>query len=222
MNSFFEGIGLTDFKPNQSFMTRRSRRKLARKLKESAPQGFEAGQTDISEFTFAENLKAKIQANKTSKKDELKSLKAKALAKITDKSENSNNFINEYSSLPKKERRLALRNELQARAEGNERLEELKDKFSDKIIPFKKTKPHPETRGEIRASIKDAINAKREDAKTFISELSSLPEDERLPALRNKLSNRIQGTDSNLFITALSGNNGLFSGIDPQISAEAF
>ena len=218
MNYFFDGIGLTEFKPNRSFMTRRSRRKLARKLKESAPQSLEAGQTDISEFTFTENLKAKIQANKMSKKNELESLKAKALAKITDKSENAKNFINEYSSLPKNERRLALRNEFQ----GNEKLEELKDKFSDKIISFKKTKPNPKMRGEIRATIKDAINAKREDAKTFISELSSLPEDERLPALRNELSNRIQGTDSNPFITALSGNNGLFSGIDPEISAEAF
>ncbi len=219
MNSFFDGIGLTEFKPNQSFVTRR---KLAHKPKESAPQGFEAGQTDISEFTFTENLKAKIQANKTSRKDELENLKAEALAKIADKSENSKDFINEYSSLPKNERRLALRNKLQARAKGNEELEELKDKFSDKIVSSKETKPNPETRGEIRATIKDAINAKREDAKTFISELSSLPEDERLPALRNELSYRIQGTDSNPFITALSGNNGLFSGIEPQISAEAF
>ena len=222
MNSFFSGIGLTEFKPNRSFMTRRSRRKLARKLKESAPQSFEAGQTDISEFTFTENLKAKIQANKMSKKNELESLKAKALAKITDMSENAKNFINEYSSLPKNERRLALHNEFQARAKGNEKLEELKDEFSDKIISFKITELNPETHGKIKATIKDAINAKREDAKTFISELSSLPEDERLPALRNELSNRIQGTDSNPFFTALSGNNELFSGINPQISAEAF
>ena len=124
--------------------------------------------------------------------------------------------------LPKNERRLALRNEFQARAKGNEKLGDMKEKFSDRIISFKKTKSNPKTRGEIRATIKDAINAKREDAKTFISELSSLPEDERLPALRNELSNRIQGTDSNPLITALSGNNGLFSGIDPEISAEAF
>ena len=89
MNSFFGSIGLTEFKPNRSFMTRRSRRKLARKLKESAPQSFEACQTNISEFTITENLKAKIQANKTSKKDELESLKAKALAKTTDMSENT-------------------------------------------------------------------------------------------------------------------------------------
>ena len=214
MNYFFDGIGLTEFKPNRSFMTRRSRRKLARKLQESALQSFEAGQTDISEFTFTENLKAKIQANKMSKKNELESLKAKALAKISDKSENVKNFINEYASLPKNERRLAFRNELQARAEGNERLEELKEKFSDKIISFKKTRLNPETRREIRATIRDTISAKREDAKTFISELSSLPEDERFPALRNELSNRIQVTDPNPFVTALSENNNLFPGID--------
>ena len=214
MNSFFGGIGLTEFKPNRSFMTRRSRRKLARKSKESAPQSFEACQTDIPEFTITKNLKARIQANKTSKKDELESIKAKALAKISDKSENVKSFINEYASLPKNERRLAFRNELQARAEGNERLEELKEKFSDKIISFKKTRLNPETRREIRATIRDTISAKREDAKTFISELSSLPEDERFPALRNELSNRIQVTDPNPFVTALSENNNLFPGID--------
>ena len=214
MDSFFDGIGSTEFRLNRSFMTRRLRRKLARRLQERASQGFEAGQTDPSEFNFIENLKAKIQTNKTSKKDELDSLKAKALAKISDKSENVKNFINEYASLPKNERRLAFRNELQARAEGNERLEELKEKFSDKIISFKKTRLNPETRREIRATIRDTIAAKREDAKTFISELSSLPEDERFPALRNELSNRIQVTDSNPFVTALSENNNLFPGID--------
>ena len=214
MDSFFDGIGSTEFRLNRSFMTRRLRRKLARRIQERASQGFEAGQTDPSEFTFIENLKAKIQTNKTSKKDELDTLKAKALAKISDKSENVKNFINEYASLPKNERRLAFRNELQARAEGNERLEELKEKFSDKIISFKKTRLNPETRREIRATIRDTISAKREDAKAFISELSSLPEDERFPALRNELSNRIQVTDSNPLITALSENNGLFPGLD--------
>ena len=222
MNSFFDRIGSTEFEPNRSFMARRAQRKLALKLQERAAQGFEPDQTNPSKFTFIENLKANIQANKLSKKDELESLKAKVLKKITDKSENTSNFIDKYSSLTKNERRLALRNEFQARAKGNEKLEELKEKFSDRIISFKKTKSNPKTQGEIRATIKDAINAKREDAKTFISELSSLPEDERLPALRNELSNRIQGTDSNPFFTALSGNNGLFSGIDPEISAEAF
>ena len=214
MDSFFDGIGSTEFRLNRSFMTRRLRRKLARRIQERASQGLEAGQTDPSEFTFIENLKAKIQTKKTSKKDELDTLKAKALAKISDKSENVKNFINEYASLPKNERRLAFRNELQARAEGNERLEELKEKFSDKIISFKKTRLNPETRREIRATIRDTISAKREDAKTFISELSSLPEDERFPALRNELSNRIQVTDPNPFVTALSENNNLFPGID--------
>ena len=68
----------------------------------------------------------------------------------------------------------------------------------------------PEEWEAIKTKITDVITTKREEANSLVEEYSPLPEDERISALRNKLSSRIEGADLNPIIMTLTGNDDSF------------
>lgn len=168
---------------DRPFIQRRLRRKLVRALRNQAEsQNFNLDQVNPAQSSLFENFSP----------DDIKAR------------------IGDVSSLPEDERRLAIRNEITSRIQNNERLQALKEQRSDGIIEFKPMMATTEEREAIKTKITDMITTKREEAKNLFEEYSSLPEDERISALRNGLSSRIEGAALNPIMMTLTGNDDSF------------
>ena len=165
------------------FIQRRLRRKLVRALRNQAEsQNFSLEQINPAQSSLFDNFSP----------DDIKAR------------------IDDVSSLPEDERRLAIRNEITSRIQNIEGLQALKEQRSDGIISFKPMMATPEEWEAIKTKITDVITTKREEANSLVEEYSPLPEDERISALRNKLSSRIEGADLNPIIMTLTGNDDSF------------
>lgn len=168
---------------DRPFIQRRLRRKLVRALRNQAEsQNFNLDQVNPAQSSLFENFSP----------DDIKAR------------------IGDVSSLPEDERRLAIRNEITSRIQNNERLQALKEQRSDGIIEFKPMMATTEEREAIKTKITDMITTKHEEAKNLFEEYSSLPEDERISALRNGLSSRIEGAALNPIMMTLTGNDDSF------------
>lgn len=168
---------------DRPFIQRRLRRKLVRALRNQAEsQNFNLDQVNPAQSSLFENFSP----------DDIKAR------------------IGDVSSLPEDERRLAIRNEITSRIQNNQRLQALKEQRSDGIIEFKPMMATTEEREAIKTKITDMITTKREEAKNLFEEYSSLPEDERISALRNGLSSRIEGAALNPIMMTLTGNDDSF------------
>jgi len=168
---------------DRPFIQRRLRRKLVRALRNQAEsQNFNLDQVNPAQSSLFENFSP----------DDIKAR------------------IGDVSSLPEDERRLAIRNEITSRIQNNERLQALKEQRSDSIIEFKPMMATTEEREAIKTKITDMITTKREEAKNLFEEYSTLPEDERISALRNGLSSRIEGAALNPIMMTLTGNDDSF------------
>lgn len=168
---------------DRPFIQRRLRRKLVRALRNQAEsQNFNLDQVNPAQSSLFENFSP----------DDIKAR------------------IGDVSSLPEDERRLAIRNEITSRIQNNERLQALKEQRSDGIIEFKPMMATTEEREAIKTKITDMITTKREEAKNLFEEYSTLPEDERISALRNGLSSRIEGAALNPIMMTLTGNDDSF------------
>lgn len=183
---------------DRPFIQRRLRRKLVRALRNQAEsQNFNLDQVNPAQSSLFENFSPD-------------DIKAKAKDVISMKREDIKARIGDVSSLPEDERRLAIRNEITSRIQNNERLQALKEQRSDGIIEFKPMMATTEEREAINTKITDMITTKREEAKNLFEEYSTLPEDERISALRNGLSSRIEGAALNPIMMTLTGNDDSF------------
>ena len=183
---------------DRPFIQRRLRRKLVRALRNQAEsQNFNLDQVNPAQSSLLENFSPD-------------DIKAKAKDVISMKREDIKARIGDVSSLPEDERRLAIRNEITSRIQNNERLQALKEQRSDGIIEFKPMMATTEEREAIKTKITDMITTKREEAKNLFEEYSTLPEDERISALRNGLSSRIEGAALNPIMMTLTGNDDSF------------
>ena len=183
---------------DRPFIQRRLRRKLVRALRNQAEsQNFNLDQVNPAQSSLFENFSPD-------------DIKAKAKDVISMKREDIKARIGDVSSLPEDERRLAIRNEITSRIQNNERLQALKEQRSDGIIEFKPMMATTEEREAIKTKITDMITTKREEAKNLFEEYSTLPEDERISALRNGLSSRIEGAALNPIMMTLTGNDDSF------------
>lgn len=183
---------------DRPFIQRRLRRKLVRALRNQAQsQNFNLNQVNPAQSSLFENFSPD-------------DIKAKAKDVISMKREDIKARIGDVSSLPEDERRLAIRNEITSRIQNNERLQALKEQRSDSIIEFKPMMATTEEREAIKTKITDMITTKREEAKNLFEEYSTLPEDERISALRNGLSSRIEGAALNPIMMTLTGNDDSF------------
>lgn len=183
---------------DRPFIQRRLRRKLVRALRNQAEsQNFNLDQVNPAQSSLFENFSPD-------------GIKAKAKDVISMKREDIKARIGDVSSLPEDERRLAIRNEITSRIQNNERLQALKEQRSDGIIEFKPMMATTEEREAIKTKITDMITTKREEAKNLFEEYSTLPEDERISALRNGLSSRIEGAALNPIMMTLTGNDDSF------------
>ena len=183
---------------DRPFIQRRLRRKLVRALRNQAEsQNFNLDQVNPAQSSLFENFNPD-------------DIKAKAKDVISMKREDIKARIGDVSSLPEDERRLAIRNEITSRIQNNERLQALKEQRSDGIIEFKPMMATTEEREAIKTKITDMITTKREEAKNLFEEYSTLPEDERISALRNGLSSRIEGAALNPIMMTLTGNDDSF------------
>lgn len=170
---------------DRPFIQRRPRRKLVRALRNQAEsQNFNLDQVNPAQSSLFENFNLQPRRHKAR--------------------------IGDVSSLPEDERRLAIRNEITSRIQNNERLQALKEQRSDGIIEFKPMMATTEEREAIKTKITDMITTKREEAKNLFKEYSTLPEDERISALRNGLSSRIEGAALNPIMMTLTGNDDSF------------
>ena len=196
---------------DRPFIQRRLRRKFVRALRDQAEsQNFNLDQVNPAQSSLFENFSPD-------------DIKAKAKDLFSMKREDIKARIGDVSSLPEDERRPAIRNEITSRIQNNERLQALKEQRPDGIISFKLMMATPEDRGVIKTKITDMITTKREDAKNLIEEYSTLPEDERVSALSNELSSRIEGADLNPIIMTLTGNDdSFFAQIGRQQAAGIF
>ena len=183
---------------DRPFIQRRLRRKFVRALRDQAEsQNFTLDQVNPAQSSLFENfspddIKAKVKDLFSMKREDVKAR------------------IGDVSSLPEDERRLAIRNEITSRIQNNERLQALKEQRSDGIIEFKPMMETTEEREAIKTKITDMITTKREEAKNLFEEYSTLPEDERISALRNGLSSRIEGAALNPIMMTLTGNDDSF------------
>ena len=178
-----DASGTFELASGRPFIQRRLRRKLVRALRNQAEsQNFSLEQINPAQSSLFENFSP----------DDIKAR------------------IGDVSSLPEDERRLAIRNEITSRIQNNERLQALKEQRSDGIIEFKPMMATPEEREAIKTKITDMITTKREEAKNLFEEYSTLPEDERISALRNGLSSRIEGAALNPIMMTLTGNDDSF------------
>lgn len=183
---------------DRPFIHRRLRRKLVRALRNQAEsQNFNLDQVNPAQSSLFENFSPD-------------DIKAKAKDVISMKCEDIKARIGEVSSLPEDERRLAIRNEITSRIQNNERLQALKEQRSDGIIEFKQMMATTEEREAIKTKIADMITTKREETKNLFEKYSTFPEDERISALRNGLSSRIEGAALNPIMMTLNGNDDSF------------
>ena len=201
--SFAEFISRSELQTDRPFNQRRLLRKFRTALRERASLGFDSDQIDAFQSTFVENFQPK-----TITPEALEELKTKARDAIFNKRENAKAFIDEQSSLPEDQRTTALRNKLSSSIQDIGRPEGLKGKFSDKIISFKTNETTPVSPEDIKTKARAMISSRRENAKTFIDDYSSLPEDQKTLAVRNGLLGRIQDADSNPIVASLLSNNG--------------
>ena len=193
-----EAAGTFALASDRPFIQRRLRRKLVRALRNQAEsQNFNLDQVNPAQSSLFENFSPD-------------DIKAKAKDVISMKREDIKARIGDVSSLPEDERRLAIRNEITSRIQNNERLQALKEQRSDGIIEFKPMMATTEEREAIKTKITDMITTKREEAKNLFEEYSTLPEDERISALRNGLSSRIEGAALNPIMMTLTGNDDSF------------
>ena len=182
-----DASGTFELATGRPFIQRRLRRKLVRALRNQAEsQNLNLDQVNPAQSSLFENFSP----------DDIK-------ARISD-----------VSSLPEDERRLAIRNEITSRIQNNERLQALKEQRSDRIIEFKPMMATPEEREAIKTKITDMITdmitTKRKEAKNLFEEYSTLPEDERISALRDGISSRIEGAALNPIMMTLTGNDDSF------------
>ena len=193
-----DASGTFELASGRPFIQRRLRRKLVRALRNQAEsQNFSLEQINPAQSSLFENFSPD-------------DIKAQTKEVISKKREHIKARIDDVLSLPEDERRLAIRNEITIRIQNNERLQALKEQRSDSIIEFKPMMATPEEREAIKTKITDMITTKREEAKNLFEEYSTLPEDERISALRNGLSSRIEGAALNPIMMTLTGNDDSF------------
>ena len=193
-----DASGTFELASGRPFIQRRLRRKLVRALRNQAEsQNFSLEQINPAQSSLFENFSPD-------------DIKAQTKEVISKKREHIKARIDDVLSLPEDERRLAIRNEITIRIQNNERLQALKEQRSDGIIEFKPMMATPEEREAIKTKITDMITTKREEAKNLFEEYSTLPEDERISALRNGLSSRIEGAALNPIMMTLTGNDDSF------------
>ena len=193
-----DASGTFELASGRPFIQRRLRRKLVRALRNQAEsQNFSLEQINPAQSSLFENFSPD-------------DIKAQTKEVISKKREHIKARIDDVLSLPEDERRLAIHNEITSRIQNNERLQALKEQRSDSIIEFKPMMATPEEREAIKTKITDMITTKREEAKNLFEEYSTLPEDERISALRNRLSSRIEGAALNPIMMTLTGNDDSF------------
>ena len=193
-----DASGTFELASGRPFIQRRLRRKLVRALRNQAEsQNFSLEQINPAQSSLFENFSPD-------------DIKAQTKEVISKKREHIKARIDDVLSLPEDERRLAIRNEITIRIQNNERLQALKEQRSDGIIEFKPMMATTEEREAIKTKITDMITTKREEAKNLFEEYSTLPEDERISALRNGLSSRIEGAALNPIMMTLTGNDDSF------------
>jgi len=183
---------------DRPFIQRRLPRKLVRALRNQAEsQNLNLDQVNPARSSLFDNFSPD-------------DIKAQTKEVISKKREHIKARIDDVLSLPEDERGPAIRNEITSRIQNNERLQALKEQRPDGIISFKLMMATPEDRGVIKTKITDMITTKREEAKNLFEEYSTLPEDERISALRNGLSSRIEGAALNPIMMTLTGNDDSF------------
>ena len=193
-----DASGTFELASGRPFIQRRLRRKLVRALRNQAEsQNLNLDQVNPAKSSLFGNFSPD-------------DIKAQTKEVISKKREHIKARIDDVLSLPEDERGPAIRNEITSRIQNNERLQALKEQRSDGIISFKLMMATPEDRGVIKTKITDMITTKREEAKNLIEEYSTLPEDERVSALSNELSSRIEGADLNPIMMTLTGNDDSF------------
>ena len=193
-----DASGTFELASGRPFIQRRLRRKLVRALRNQAEsQNFSLEQINPAQSSLFDNFSPD-------------DIKAQTKEVISKKREHIKARIDDVLSLPEDERGPAIRNEITSRIQNNEGLQALKEQRSDGIISFKPMMATPEEWEAIKTKITDLITTKREEANSLVEEYSPLPEDERISALRNKLSSRIEGADLNPIIMTLTGNDDSF------------